>query len=449
MIGMLAHSPRPGHEPMFGDYVINGNPVLRAGFQNGNLDRDIYRAGMAFAGVPGMVERGGSPELPDSVREALTRFSGAGGEERADLSRGIEEILSAFHASHAEIERTISTASTAFPKRENLEAPARILVPVETPFRNMIPRIPGSGIAAAWKQLTSLGGGWGPNYDQPGGATATRAFYAETGAPAARSSVYADKSVTYKLLGVYWDITNLAIAAGATYQAQRAIEQRNALLNMMLNEENALINGDSAATSAPWGDGANALAFDGILNLVTTANGTPSAQVQTSVGALTQAHIDGQLRRLYNQGGRGQYILLNGIDKLSLIHLMEASGTLIRSNLNASNPQGQMGLNVTGYMHPITGESVDIIVSRFMPAGTIIFGSRSLPDGSPALQVSVLPQVELPQLAAGEQIQGYVSREIAPTTAAVDVFPSVITVYEALMCKSALHFGKSSGVTAI
>lgn len=350
----------------------------------------------------------------------------------------------------AQIERAgvVSTA-TGFPVRENLEAPARLLVPVETPFRNMLPRLPGSGLSSLWRQITSLGGGWGPNYDQPGGGTAAQIFFAETGAPATLQTTWAAKSAAYKLLGALDSITGLAMFSGANFQPQRATEERNSLLNVMLNEENALINGNSTVTAAPWGDGSTALAYDGILNLVTVANGTPSAQVQTSVGALTTSHIDSQLRRLWNQGGRGQYMIVNGQEALSMNHLMTASGSVIRFTSELSRPEGALGNRAANYLHPISGELVPIMVSRFMPAGTMIFGSSYLPDGSPAADVEVLPQVELPALAPGEAIQGYVLQPIAPTITAPQVYAWLVSVVSVLRLKSAVHFAKSTGLTAV
>ncbi len=43
---------------------------------------------------------------------------------------------------------SITTQTPGFPSRENLEAPAAMLVPVETPLRNLLPRVPGSGEAS-------------------------------------------------------------------------------------------------------------------------------------------------------------------------------------------------------------------------------------------------------------------------------------------------------------
>jgi uncharacterized protein DUF5309 len=221
----------------------------------------------------------------------------------------------------------------------------------------------------------------------------------------------------------------------------------NSITNLMLNEEYALLQGDSTSVVAPWGDGTQALAFDGMLNLVTTANGTPAAQVQTAVGPLTMSHIDAQLTRIWTNGGRMPYILVNSQESQSLVHLAEAAGSIIRVQAT-SEGRVVLGVSVQGYAHPITGELVPIYVSRFMPAGTMLFGSKQIADGSPAADVSVLPQVDLPQLAPNESIQGYVAQELAPTIAAAQVYPWVCTCYCVLRLKAATVFSKSSGITA-
>jgi hypothetical protein len=378
-----------------------------------------------------------SPELRDEIAAI----------NRGDFSGDINKVLGALGDSFSTLERTITSATSAFPVRENLEAEAKILIPTDTPVRNLLPRVPGSGTAIQWRQLTSFGGGWGSGYDQGGGGSAAQVFYGETGAPAAVDSAYAAKSAGYKLLGVMGSVSGFAMAAGQNFQNQLAVEKTNKLRNLMLLEEFALINGSSTSTAAPFGNGTTAFGYDGLINLVTTANGTPAAQVQTAIGALTLAHIDAQLNRLFAQGGSGHYMLVNMVEATSLAHLAQASGSINRILIDN---QGSAVINtrVSAYIHPTTGEPVDIIVSRFVPAGTILFCSRYLPDGSPAAQVNVLPQVQYPAIP-GERIEGYVARDIAPTATAPDVFQFLVSVYEVLQLKSALHFCKSSGVTAV
>jgi hypothetical protein len=396
------------------------------------------------------------------------------------------------------------------PIRENLEAEAKQLTPLDTPLRNRLPRMMGSSSASSWEQMTSLGGGYGVNttvtsgassatqtvgstsgmvagmslyfqtsnvyaiissvtnsttvvltssissttdetvqmgpYAQPG-QNPVQAFFSESGAPATSSAVYAKKTATYKLLGTMLSITGLAMAAGASYDNQLALEKTAAIRRLMLIEEFALINSVSTIIEPPFGDGTNALGFDGLLALITSANGVPVPQIQTSVGTLTTAHIDSQLTRTYTQGAMNAWIMVNGQEALSLTHLAESAGTIIRQT--TTNAESVLGFKVTGYKHPITGEEVPILVSRFMPAGTIVYGADFLPDAKAALDVDVLPQVQLPEIAPNVNIQGYVAQEIAPSVASPHVYPGIVSVYEVLRMKGATVFGKSTGVTSV
>lgn len=76
------------------------------------------------------------------------------GDYGADAEAAIAKIIQ-------QINRGITSGMTAFPVRENLQAEAVVLTPVRTPLRNRLPRVPGAGLAAKWKQLTSFGAGLG------------------------------------------------------------------------------------------------------------------------------------------------------------------------------------------------------------------------------------------------------------------------------------------------
>lgn len=413
---------------------ITQGPATLGGFMRAALPAS---GAMAVAG-PAIQRAATMPKELLDAQAAIARG------EQIDLGNVVGALLGAVDG----IARNVTSGMSNFPARENLEAEAKILTPTDTPMRNRIPRVPGAGLAASWYQITSLGGGWGSSYDQPGGGSAAQVFFAETGAPAELTSTYARKTASYKLMGVEGSVSGFAMASGATFQNQLATEKRNALLNFMLLEEHAILNGSSTSTSAPWGDGSNALAFDGLLNLVTTANGVPSAQVQTSVGTLSFAAIDSQLRAIWNQGGRDPWILLNQAQMQSIRDLASnASNGLYKIQASGGRNALNVGLNITGYIHPITGEVVPFIVDRFMPAGTMIFGCDKLADGRAALEMDVLPQVQLPELAPNESIQGYVVQDIPPSKTAPQVHFFLISLYEVLKMKGATVFAKSTGVS--
>jgi len=422
-----------------------GNAVVPGQFYNPSLFGKVP----AIPELPGrtLIERFQPNAAPD---EALLEriFDNRSKIERGDTSVDLAALSAQLKADIRLLNRAVTSATSNLPVRENLQGMVVKLVPVDTPLRNRLARVPGAGTAAAWRQATSLGGGWVAG-DQPGeGPGVLQMFYSESGAPVQHTTVYAAKSAAYKLMGVLGGITGFAEAVGASFGPQMEMEKLNAIENMMLNEENALINGDSTSIVAPWGDGVNALAFNGLLNLVTVANGVPAAQVQAVAGALTTSIVDSQLRRTFNQGNTAPWILCNGIEALSFNHLLAQTGAVQRIIVDAD--QAKLGQRVMYYVHPCTNALVPILISKFMPAGTLVIGSDKDPRGQgPALQVNVLPQIQLPSLAPGEMIQGYVARDIPVTVAAVDVFNFVITCYEVLQMFASPVFAKLTGLTAV
>lgn len=448
----------------------------------------------------------GAGLAPDALAqiEAIQR-SGA-----SDPNAAIQQLV----ASMVQLNRGITSGTSALPIRENLEAEATSLVPTETPLRNRLRRVPGAGLASAWKVISSYGGGFGGASTttasgngatvttitlasvagfrigdlvaigsggtletrtltaintgantvtftgglanaqnsvpvvrietQPGGGSAGRSFYGESGAPLNRNTAYGNRTAAYKLMGQMGDVTGFAQAVGLSFQDNLSVEKTNAITNLMLAEEDALINGSSTSTAAPWGDGTTAFAFDGMVNLITTANGTPATHIQAAVGALTLAHIDTQLTRLYYQGAQDPYMLISGQEARSLTRLAQASTANYR--IIVDQAAMNLGAAVKGYVHPITGQIVPVIVDRFMTAGTIIFGADKAADGKVAAEVEVLPQVTLDHIAPNVPIQGYVAQEVAPSAAAPQVYGFIVSCFQVLKLKASTCFAISTGV---
>lgn len=456
-----------------------------------------------FSGLPPSVPLEIGRVLPADAREALAAI------RRGDFNQDLDGVGSALQRLSDFIERAITTSTSNWPVRENLDAEVAQMTPIDTPVRNMLPRTVGNGLAAKWKLITSLGGGYGhlstvtsgassttqtlgstaglqvgdsiyfvtsnafrivtavnsateivvnssistttsevtmkgPNF-QPNGGAAAQYFFPETGAPESLSTIYAEKTAAYKIMGTLFELNQFVQAAGANFQNNRVRERMSAMQRLMLMEEHALIAGSSTVVAKPWGNGTTNYAFNGLLNLVTTANGCPSDQVQTSVGALTKAHIDAQLTRLWVNGGTGMFMLVNAQEANSLNKIWEGIGV---NRIMFANPDGvTVGERVSKYVHPVSGQEVRVIVSRFIPAGTILFGCERTPDGKPTAEVDVLPVAELPEISPGQQIQGYTAQEIAPTVSTPLVQAGIIFVFEVLKLRSAVVFAKSTGVT--
>ena len=457
-----------------------------------------YGTFLGLPDAPAMMRTDGlvSPEIMEAIK-------------RGDYTGDANKVLFDALQSMQELSRGITSGMTAFPVRENLEAEAKILVPQMTPFRNMLTRTPGSGTASSWKQLTSLGGGYGAKGttaatgntsgqadltltanalplgfrvgDQvtvgtetaeyyitaisnatvtlnanlaatqqsktvkkvnitDGNVGTAQIFFAEDGAPGTVTSVYADASAGYKLLGTIGSITGFAMGAGANFQNQYETERRNSLLNLMLLEEFALINSIASDVNKPWGDGTTAYGYNGLIASV------PSGNTITSSGALTLAQIASTLATQYRAGAVKPWILLSASEMQSINNLTTPTTTVLRV-INPTAEQMKAGLHVSHVVHPISGELVPLIVSLFCPKGTMIFGCEQLPDMSPSHDVSVLPQVALPNGGLYTNgIQGYTVQEIANTITAPQVYPWLTSIYEVYRMKATTVFFKRTGV---
>lgn len=443
--------------------------------------------------------------------------SGEFAANQAELTRAIESgslTNEQMAAAVANVMRGITTSTTAFPVRENLDAEVHIMTPVETPLRNRLPRTPGAGTALKWKQQTAFGAGLGTQTTTTGTTNATNTivvvnangffagetvtyaaashsivsinystniitlgaspgvvansqtngqtvvktsayfpetavmdgiFYGENGAPTEATTVYADKTASYKLLGTLGSVTMFAAAAGANFMDQYAIEKRNTLSRLLIKEEFALLYARTDTNSLPWGDGSSNLAYLGLIPWI-QAN-VAAANLQTSVGALTTNHINAQLTRLWYGGGRGMYIMCSGQEATSMMRLAENSGNyrLVVVDQKAAT----IGGKIAYFIHAVSGEQVPIIVHTFLAPGTMVFGSDRNAHGQATAEVSVLPQANMPDSVDQVPFGGYYAQDIAPSVAAPEKLNFLAKVYAVPQWKNAQAFALSTGVTPV
>lgn len=131
------------------------------------------------------------------------------------------------------IQKTVSTATGLV--AYDLQAPAKNLYPVNTPIRNVLPRVGGgTGTATNWKQITVI---TGSGYDAQG--------WVPEGQRTPRMSYTAvDKAASYKTIGEEDQVTFEAISAGRTFEDVQSTASMRVLQKMMLKEENALLGGN-------------------------------------------------------------------------------------------------------------------------------------------------------------------------------------------------------------
>lgn len=264
-----------------------------------------------------------------------------------------------------DFQKAVTSADTAFPVRENLAAEAKLVVPVDTPVLNWLPTKPGAGKAAAWKEIASFG------------TDPSSVFYTETTQPSARTTTYADRSESYKLLGLDGGVTNFAVAAGANYQDQLALEKRNTLLHLKRLEEDALINAPGTGNT-----------FNGIRTQITTGNGSFVMTSQNS-GVIPSALTDDLatfLRSAWDKGG----LIDNMVVRSSEASLITKSVT--RDNQSAirvsladnRSPEGLVGgFFVNRYMSPIDGSIVFVTPDKFHINGEILGLCSQMPAPIP------------------------------------------------------------------
>ena len=214
----------------------------------------------------------------------------------------------------------------------DLEAGAKLIYPVLTPLRNMIPRVSGKGgIQAAWRAVTAINA-TGLRFGVSGG---------NRGGVAAVST--ADYTATYKGIGVESSVDFEAEYAGRGFDDVRAIAARTGLEALMLGEEAILLGGNASAplgaTPTPTALGSiaggelaagtysvicAALTLDGL------ANGSVASGVQ---GQITRVNADGSSDTF---GG--------GVaEKSASISVTIASGTTGSFTASLASVKGAMG----------------------------------------------------------------------------------------------------------
>lgn len=275
-----------------------------------------------------------------------------------DSLEQVNLTISQLQAKIAEFEKTVITGDAAFPVRENLAAEAKLVIPVDTPLLNRFPTKVGSGKAAAWKEITSLG--TSGTYSM---------FYAEAGAPTSSTTVYADRSETYKLAGLDGGVAGFAIAAGANFQDQLAIEKRNCLLHLKRLEETALINANGTS-----------YAFSGLLTQIATAYSSPTRVSTGTTASAVLADLDYVLKAVWDAGGDiTLFVLRSSESKIISDAITQNAGT---SPMRVNIDQQSLitgGFFVNAYISPINGRLVELVPDKFHTTGTIIGVAENLP----------------------------------------------------------------------
>lgn len=252
----------------------------------------------------------------------------------------------------SQLQRTVTSTQAGFPVRENLLPEALLVFPPETPLINRIPRKQGAGTAASWKELTGF-------------TNVSTVFYAEGALPNAGTSAYVPQSAAYVLMGRTFGVTGFARAAGANFADQLALERTNAIINLKMGIEDALVNADGTGNS-----------FEGLIEQIDAGNGS---YVESISGALVMDDLALAFREAHDRGYQISYVLVNALQMEEINNLTLAAGThsisVIRSDQGAIAGLGR----VNQLIDPISGVPVELMVHRDLAPGTILGVPERLP----------------------------------------------------------------------
>src|SRR5881394_1939060 len=83
--------------------------------------------------------------------------------------------------------------------------------------------------------------------------------------------------------------------------------------------------------------------------------------------------IDATLARLHRDGLECRALLVDMDSLLAMVHVAEVQGSVIHASQLRPEGAVALGVSVTGYKHPATGEIVEVLCLRFMPERHIVF----------------------------------------------------------------------------
>jgi len=255
---------------------------------------------------------------------------------------------------------------------ENLDYKAKLLVPLDTPIRNRIPRTGGVGEAASWLKMTS-------KLDPTVGGTATSIFFADGAEPGETTQTYSSATQAYKLLGRKIQIGIKAIEAskGRPGGLGTKLEDRTnvKMLEIMLGEEQAIIAGDSDADSS---------SFDGFYD-----------QVTTNSGSLTLVSVSGMQTHfgtLFDAGSPGPDLLVfNSRQARALADDLEKGGSVQRIVLDTAGGVVS-GAKVRAIINEINGSEVEVVTSRYVGATAMLITFRT-PAGENCIEMEDLVSI--------------------------------------------------------
>lgn len=268
-----------------------------------------------------------------------------------DFERLLAELDDRIQKAVTNTTYTMSPPTRSIYAPENLDPKIKVVVPVTSPVRNLLPRVNGFGQVATWRKLTSA---LNPLAFGPGGqptGTGTSMGFADAGQPNQTTQTYVLATAPYKNLGRDVEIGRQALASnrGGNLEDMREDQEMIKTIEVLQGEDNMLMNGSASV---------NPLEFDGFQAWFTTNSGT-------AVGYETASGIATYCRTVYMQGAENpQYFVANPRQGQALADNLQGTGSIQRIVVDEQgNATG--GVRMDKIVNPVTGTLVQFVPSRY------------------------------------------------------------------------------------
>ena len=271
---------------------------------------------------------------------------------------------------------TFSPTTRSVFSPENLDERIKVLVPVDTPLRNRLPRVPGKGQHAEWKKMTSGLNSKLHDSNVSLTGTSTSIAFADAGTPGETSQTYSATVQAYKLLGRKLEVGGLALAASKGRDGEPDMQvgrERIKIHEVMLGEEEMLIAGDADTTNE----------FDGLYSQITTNSGNVT-------GFLTYSGVANWSRTLYKYGADPTLLVAGPRQLQALADDLESSGRIYRGVVAQSEVADITGgFALSRIVNPVTQSLIEVKPSRFTGYGGLLLTEKS-PAGEVWIEIEEL-----------------------------------------------------------